>query len=77
MLKGRLEWLKIMDGQRINNSDEYIQVDENKNILWGITKQSIVGREGHLVALEFYDTAGKTHHRFIGARDLKEALKKL
>lgn len=74
MLKGRLEWLKIMDGQHINNSDEHIQVDENKKILWGVTKQSIVGREGRLVALEFYDKAGKTHHRFIGARDIKEAM---
>lgn len=74
MLKGRLEWLKIMDGQHINNSDEHIQVDDNKKILWGVTKQSIVGREGHLVALEFYDKAGKTHHRFIGARDIKEAM---
>ncbi|MBR3724508.1 MAG: hypothetical protein IKN11_03840 [Bacteroidales bacterium] len=74
MLKGRLEWLKIMDGQHINNSDEHIQVDDNKKILWGVTKQSIVGREGRLVALEFYDKAGKTHHRFIGARDIKEAM---
>ena len=74
MLKGRLEWLKIMDGQHINISDEHIQVDDNKKILWGVTKQSIVGREGRLVALEFYDKAGKTHHRFIGARDIKEAM---
>ena len=74
MLKGRLEWLKIMDGQHINISDEHIQVDDNKKILWGVTKQSIVGREGRLVAIEFYDKAGKTHHRFIGARDIKEAM---
>ena len=74
MLKGRLKWLQDMDGQRLNNSDEYIQVDENKPILWGVIKQSIVGREGHLVALDFYDKTGTTHHRFIGARDIKEAM---
>lgn len=74
MLKGRLEWLQVMDGQRINSSDEFTQVDENKNILWGVTKQSIAGRIGHLAALEFYDKTGKTHHRFIGARDIKEAM---
>ncbi len=74
MLKARLEWLQVMDGQRINSSDKYTQVDENKNILWGVTKQSIAGREGHLAALEFYDKTGKTHHRFIGARDIKEAM---
>ena len=53
---------------------DHIRYDDNKKILWGVTKQSIVGREGHLVALEFYDKAGKTHHRFIGARDIKEAM---
>ncbi len=74
MLKGRLKWLQEMDGQHINKHDEYIQVDENKNIMWGFITQSIAGREGRLVALKFYDKAGKIHHRFIGARDIKEAM---
>lgn len=74
MLKGRLKWLQEMDGQCINKHDEYIQVDGNKNIMWGFITQSIAGREGRLVALEFYDKAGKIHHRFIGARDIKEAM---
>ena len=74
MLKERMEWLKVMDGQAIKDSDYVIQVDENENIMWGFTEQSFGGRKGRVVALEFYDKQGHAHHRFIGARDIKEAM---
>lgn len=74
MLKGRMEWLKVMDGQSIKESDRYIQVDDKRGILFGQLPWNISGRDGKLIALEFYDKDGKKHHRIIGARDIKEAM---
>ena len=74
MLKNRLDWLKVMDGQPIKNNDDYIQVDDKKEILFGRLDKKIGGRKGRLIALEFYDKSGRTHHRFIGARDIKESM---
>ncbi len=74
MLKRRMEWIKAMDGQPIKDSDSFIQVNKVKGIRFGELDRKIGGRLGHLIALEFFDMAGVKHHRFIGARDIKEAM---
>ncbi len=74
MLKQRMVWLKVMDGQPIKDEDYNIQVDDTKEILFGRLEKQIGGRYGKLIATEFYDKTGIKHHRFIGARDVKEAM---
>jgi len=74
MLKERLNWLNDMDGQSIKKSDEHIEIDETKKILWGYMECPNSNRVGYLVVLEFYDKQWQRHHRLIGARDIKEAM---
>ena len=74
MLKKRLDWLKVMDGQAITDTDSLIQVDDNRGILFGQLPWDVAGRKGKLIALEFYDKTGNRHHRIIGAKDIKEAM---
>ena len=74
MLKMRMDWINVMDGQPIKDDDYLIQVDDSKEIRFGRLEKIVGGRHGKLIALEFYDKAGLIHRRFIGARDIKEAM---
>lgn len=74
MLKGRMAWLKVMNGQSVKDTDRLIEVDDKKHILWDVIEETINLRRGHYVALEYTDKDGKIHHRRIGALDIKEAM---
>lgn len=74
MLKRRIDWLNVMDGQPIKDDDNLVEVDEGKEIRFERSERIIRGRTGKLIVLEFYDKSDKMHHRFIGARDIKEAM---
>ena len=49
MLKQRMDWLKVMDGQTIKDSDSYIQVDDKRGILFGRLPWTVSGRTGNSV----------------------------
>lgn len=73
-LVSRLKWLEWMNGQSVNVSDRTIEVDSRESVSWSVIKKNINGREGRLIALEFYDNQGNLFHRIIGAVDIKEAM---
>lgn len=73
-LRQRLSWLNWMNGNSVKEDDSFIFVDETKEISYGWFENSIVGRTGRLVVLEFSDKLGNGHRRIIGALDIKEAM---
>lgn len=74
LLKERMVWVNAMNGQRVKSADSLIQVDNKKDILMGRMNHSFNGRNARMIALEFTDKQGKTHHRIVGATDIKEAM---
>lgn len=73
-LLNRMAWIRIMNGEPINEETTQIIVDIQKEMLLGIMDLDCHGKKCKNIALDFFDTNGVEHQRMIGSLDIKESM---